>query len=236
MGTYASLQTDICVGNQFDATADATVIQFGLREAYRRVWYRRRDWDFRRVGPTSLTVAAGVETPTLPVDGNAAVVVGEVFEVYDDQGFALERMPPDRFDRVFQPDMVADNRYRPVAWKWQNGTLTLGPRPDSDYTFTFSYDRKLGYLAAGTTFTAGYMASSEDQPAWDAAHHGVLVWGAREIAGEALASDLASVAAQEFEAAIQVMEQALELDAIPPGQWPADRSSDAAWDYAFGWY
>lgn len=232
MATYASLQTDVCVGNQFDATADATVIQFGLREAYRRVWFRRRDWDFRRVGPVNLAVTAGVESPTLPVDGASASVVAEVFEVYDDQGLRLERMPPDRFDTVFQPDFTLNNRYRPSAWKWQNGVLTLGPRPDADYTFTFTYDRKLGYLAAGTTFTVGFMGSSTDQPAWDSAHHEVLVWGAREIAGEAAGSELASVAAQEFEAAIQTMEQGLELDAIPLGQWPADHSNDDT----YGWW
>jgi hypothetical protein len=221
---YTTLQTHVA---RSQLTAGEPAITFALQEAYRRIWFLHpqadsvRHWDFRRIGPAALTVAAGVETPTLDKDGANVVLAAEVVGVFDDNGCALERLHPDEFNRCFRQDFVQNNRDRPWAYKWENGVLTLGPRPDASYSFTYVYDRQVGFLAAGTTFTVGYMTAGSDTPAWDANHHQALVWMAREIAFEEQGNPYASTAHDQAGFALQSMEAALLRDQVPASQWPA---------------
>lgn len=222
---YSTLQTTVARG-QFDATADLATVKDAILEASRRIWFRHRDWDFRRIGPTSLTIVAGTETPTLDVDAAAVPVVAEVFSVYDDLGAELERLPPDTFDDRFRGDLALNNRGRPLAFKWQSGALTVGPRPDANYTFAYVYDRQLGFLNAGATFKVGDMSGNTDTPAWDARHHRVLIPLARALAANEQTSAYAQSNYSEYDdgqggGAIAAMEAALLVDMVPPAQWPS---------------
>lgn len=217
---YSTLQTTVARG-QFEATADLEAIKDGILEAYRRIWFRHLNWDFRRIGPTNLTVAAGTESPTLDLDSASVVLAADVIAVYDDLGQKLRRMSPSVFDEQFRASFVQNERDRPFAYKWQNGVLTLGPRPSSSYTFTYVYERQMGFLNAGTTFKVGDMSGSTDTPAWDARHHRALVWEARSIVAEEQASPYAVTAHEQSEIALETMERALLIDSIMPAQWPA---------------
>jgi hypothetical protein len=140
-----------------------------FREA--QVW-AAADWPWKSVGPTNLTVTSGDNTPAIPADCFVPLAV------YDDQGYRLRYSIQTDFDDAFLMDIANNNMGRPTDFKWNDGVMTLGPTPSANYTYKFSYQRKLAHYATSGALTTGPMAIDTDYPIFDSTWHQILVMGA----------------------------------------------------------
>lgn len=140
-----------------------------LREA--QIW-ATAEWPWAIVGPTALVVTSTDSTPALPVD------IDTPSAIYDDHGDKLQYMIQSEFDDAFISPQLNNTRGRPNAFKWNNGILTLGPVPDTAYSFTMTYLRKICHYAAGTVLTTGPMTADTDFPVFDSEWHEILTLGA----------------------------------------------------------
>lgn len=138
---------------------------------YQAIW-GYADWPWKRQGPIDMPLVVGNANPVLPVGFLRPIIV------FDDTGGEVEWMEPDEFDRIHRYQQVNNTRARPDCFKWVDNVITLGPAPDSAYTFGLSYERKMTYLQGGTTPATGQLTGDNDTPIWDQSYHYILVHGA----------------------------------------------------------
>lgn len=171
---YLALQ-DAVLGTRFDTSQRPQAKQWILA-VYARIWALEDEWIFKRVGPTSITVTAGVELAAgLPTD------LDDVVAVYDNYGTELERLSPDEYDALVLPDALASTRGIPTVYKVVNRLIYLGPPSNANYTYKVVYTRLLSRFNLANAITVGELQSDTDYPLWDNQHHYVLALGATAL-------------------------------------------------------
>src|SRR3990172_10423488 len=88
--TYLNLQ-DAVLGRRFPIASQRPNAKRWLATAYADVW-TAVDWTFRRVSLSTLNLSAGDSTPPIPAD------YGDTIELYDQQGYRLQRLAQDKFE------------------------------------------------------------------------------------------------------------------------------------------
>lgn len=171
---YLALQ-DAVLGTRFDTSQRAQAKQW-IQAVYARIWALEDEWLFKRVGPVSITVTAGVELASgLPTD------LDDVMAVYDNYGAELERLAPDDYDEMVLPDSLVSTRGTPAVYKVVNRLIYIGPPSDAAYTFKVVYTRRLSCFDVANAVKLGELTSDTDYPLWDSQHHYVLVLGATAL-------------------------------------------------------
>lgn len=161
---------DAVIAARFNANQRESVKHW-LNQRHAQVW-GFADWPWKTVSLVTLDVTSGDNTPTLASDVDFPTAV------YDDLGTRLLAMQETDFDDYFIYSQINSSTGRPSAYKWSNGVLTLGPTPGSNYTYRYSYQRKLGVLVGGANYSARVLTDDTDTPMWDAQHHYLLTQGA----------------------------------------------------------
>lgn len=159
------------------------VIDFRFREGLRsnvKRWVNHREamlwtaaeWPFRHAPLTQLSINLGDATPQLASDYDRPDLI------FDDQGQELLWLTANDFDRNFRYGFIQGDTGRPAVYKWADRVLTLAPTPDTYYSYTHSYMRKLCHFNAGGDIVVGPMSSGTDYPMYDSQWHYILVLGA----------------------------------------------------------
>jgi hypothetical protein len=135
-------------------------VQLWVKRRYAAIW-ALADWPWKLVGPTSLTITAGDNTPTPPSD------IGKPRRLYDDDGYPLPLLISESFDDLYLYGQLQGSTGKPQAWKWENGVITVGPVPDAAYTFKLTYDRRVAHRDLNGTVADGTFSLDSDLPIWD---------------------------------------------------------------------
>ena len=167
--TFKELQ-DECIRTRFKE-GQRTSIRSWINLRYHVLW-GLADWPWKRVGPADFAITAADTTPTMPSDFDRPLLM------YDDQGEQVQWLEPDEFDATYLARELQGQSGKPSGFKWVAGTITIGPIPDSNYTYKLVYERGMSYLASGGAETTGSLTADNDQPIWDTQYHYVLVPGA----------------------------------------------------------
>jgi hypothetical protein len=169
---FVDILTLLIVTQDFGGIAATnTGVQDALVARYAQVW-ADTDWPFKFVPPANINLTSGTQTVAAP-----AAMLKPIY-VFDDQDNVLSWMDPREFFTSFG-SLAASSTGRPVAYTFADKTLYFGPTPNSSYTFTICYERKLSIFDSGNAYKVGPWDKSNvtDRPAWDENFHYLLLHG-----------------------------------------------------------
>lgn len=167
--TFKQIQDEI-INIRFKESQRESVKHW-INVRYQGVW-GFADWPWKRQGPVDIQVTAASPNTSIPTGFLRPI------QLFDDAGNELLWMEPDEFDRNYANAQANGVTGAPDSFKWVDDVLTLGLTPQSDATFSLTYERKLVHLQGGTVPTVGAMSEDSDVPIWEDVYHYILVMGA----------------------------------------------------------
>lgn len=167
--TFQELQNE-CINLRFKESQRESIKRW-INMRYQFLW-TQADWPWKRMGPAAISIVSGNANPVLPADFDRPLLM------YDDRGDGVAWISPDEFDANYLFEELASTEGKPESFKWVNDVITVGPVPDSNYTYRIVYERGMTYMQNGTTPVTGSMVANTDEPIWSEAYHYMLVPGA----------------------------------------------------------
>ncbi len=166
---FKAIQDEI-INARFNENQRASV-KYWINLRYAQIW-AMAEWPWKFVGPTTLSIVADDQTPVLPADIDIPYVV------FDDVGNVVQQMDGKSFDISYRYSEINNDKGKPQAYKWLDNVLTLAPIPNTNYTFSLTYLRRLASKTQAGALQDGPMVADTDTPIWDSNYDYMLVLGA----------------------------------------------------------
>lgn len=205
--TYLNIYQAV-LGRRFPQSSQLTNSKRWVDTAYQDVW-SAADWTFRRVPQSDLVVASA--TPTMPAD------YADTIDLFDPQGYRLERMSEEDFERDFLP-ASSINVFPAYAYTVVNRQIYLPATAAG--TYKHSYYRRMAHKDNAGAVIAGPMSLDTDKPLWDD-HHSVLIPRAQVIGLIELNDPTWEQLQAEYERQLSRMKRDYE-QVRPAKQWARD--------------